>query len=416
MLKSERRNCSKQELKDKNMLIKSLHIKGMLSFQDMSIDMRPLNVLIGPNASGKSNLIEIIAMLQSLPRDLAGFIRQSGGISNWIWKGDRENGILPSNGRIEAVLKPTPISTLQRYALEIDGRGLDAHINIVQETLEDEPDCTGRHRWQSYIQMHWGSGTLRGKHKSGEWRTQHIKIDEIPHGQSVLREITEPSLYLEIYLVRQELEAVRFYRDWSIGRSSGVRKPQPADAPNDFLNENFSNLALVINQLQRGPAIREIEENLQEFHELYEQIGVSVEADGAQLWLREKGLQDVIPATRLSDGTLRYLALLTILCHPTPPPLICIEEPELGLHPDMIPQIGKLLLSASERTQLIVTTHSKALIDRLWEDPESVIVCERDFDAGSEFKRLSADKLEKWLERYELGELWEKGVLGGNRW
>ena len=401
------------------MLIKSLHVKGMLSFQDMSIDMRPLNVLIGPNASGKSNLIEIIALLQSLPRDLASFIRQSGGISNWIWKGDRENGILPSNGRIEAVLKPTPISTLQRYALEIDGRGLDANINIVQETLEDEPDCVGGSTRlpQSYFGMHRGGwGRLTGQLESGEWRTQEVKVGEFPSGQSVLREITEPSLYLEIYLVRQELEAVRFYRDWSIGRSSGVRKPQPADAPNDFLNEDFSNLALVINQLQRGPAIREIEENLQKFYELYEQIGVSVEADGAQLWLREKGLQDVIPATRLSDGTLRYLALLTILCHPTPPPLICIEEPELGLHPDLMPEVAKLLLAASKRTQLIVTTHSKSIIDRLWEDPESVIVCERDFDAGSEFKRLSADKLEKWLERYELGELWEKGVLGGNRW
>ena len=398
------------------MLIKSIKVKGMLSFQDVSLDLRPLNVLIGPNASGKSNLIEIVALLQSLPGDLAGFIRQSGGISEWLWKGDRENGLLPSNGRIEVVLKPTPISTPQRHTLEIDGRGLDFNTNIVQETLEDEPTCKGRHRSQLYIQMHWDSGTLRGKDESGEWRTQEVKIGEIPRGQSVLREITEPSLYLEIYLVRQQFDAIRFYRDWSMGRSSGVRKPQPADAPNDFLNEDFSNLALVINQLQRGPAIREIEENLQEFYELYEQIGVSVEAGGAQLWLREKGLQDVIPATRLSDGTLRYLALLTILCHPEPPPLICIEEPELGLHPDMIPQIGKLLLSASERTQLIVTTHSKALIDRLWEDPESVIVCERNFDAGSEFKRLSANKLEKWLERYELGELWEKGVLGGNRW
>ena len=71
------------------MLIKSLHIKGMLSFQDMSIDMRPLNVLIGPNASGKSNLIEIIALLQALPRDLAGFVRESGptSIDDWLWKG-----------------------------------------------------------------------------------------------------------------------------------------------------------------------------------------------------------------------------------------------------------------------------------------------------------------------------------------
>ena len=400
------------------MLIKSLRIKEMLSFQDVSLELRPLNVLIGPNASGKSNLIEIIALLQSLPKDLAGFINESGGIANWVWKGDRENGVLPGNGRIEAVLKPTPISTLQRYALELDGRCLDSSINIVHETLEDEPDCKRRHRRQSYIQMHWGGGgRITGKlRSSGEWQTQDIQMDEFPDGQSVLRKITEPSLYLEIYLVREQLNAIRFYRDWSIGRSSSARKPQPADAPNKFLKEDFSNLSLVLNQLQSGPAIREIEKNLCRFYEDYEQVGVRVEAGTAQLWLRERGLQDVIPANRLSDGTLRYLALLTILCHPEPPPLICIEEPELGMHPDIMPEIAKLLIAASKRTQIIVTTHSKNLIDRLWEDPESVVICEKDFDSSTEFNRLSIDKLERWLERYELGEIWEKNLFGGNRW
>ena len=124
----------------------------------------------------------------------------------------------------------------------------------------------------------------------------------------------------------------------------------------------------------------------------------------------------MIPANRLSDGTLRYLALLTILCHPTPPPLVCIEEPELGMHPDIMTDIAKLLIAASKRTQLIVTTHSKNLIDRLWEDPESVVICEKDFDSSTELNRLSMDKLERWLERYELGEIWEKNLFGGNRW
>src|SRR4030042_5600050 len=84
-----------------------------------------------------------------------------------------------------------------------------------------------------------------------------------------------------------------------------------------------------------------------------------------------------IPATRLSDGTLRYLCLLSILCHPNPPPLVCIEEPELGLHPDVLPNLALLMLSASERCQLIVTTHSDILVDALTEIPESVIVCEK---------------------------------------
>ena len=70
------------------MLLKSIKVKGMLSFRDMSLDLRPLNMLIGPNASGKSNLIEMVALLQAAPRDLAGFVRRSGGISDWFWKGE----------------------------------------------------------------------------------------------------------------------------------------------------------------------------------------------------------------------------------------------------------------------------------------------------------------------------------------
>jgi predicted ATPase len=105
--------------------------------------------------------------------------------------------------------------------------------------------------------------------------------------------------------------------------------------------------------------------------------------------------------------------LLSILCHPKPPPLICIEEPELGLHPDIIPQVAKLLLEASQRTQLVVTTHSEALVSALSEVPEAIIVCERD-DNGTQLRRLEPEKLKEWLERYKLGELWSMGEIGGN--
>ncbi|MCH7745224.1 MAG: AAA family ATPase, partial [Chloroflexi bacterium] len=149
---------------------------------------------------------------------------------------------------------------------------------------------------------------------------------------------------------------------------------------------------------------------------MYDRVLVGIEANTARLLIREKGLTKPIPATRLSDGTLRFLSLLTILCHPKPPPLICIEEPELGLHPDIIPLIAELLRDASERTQLIVTTHSERLIDELSDIPESVVVCERGPEFGTEFKRLSSEQLGLWLEKYRLGELWQKGELGGVRW
>jgi predicted ATPase len=95
---------------------------------------------------------------------------------------------------------------------------------------------------------------------------------------------------------------------------------------------------------------------------------------------------------------------------------MCIEEPEVGLHPDALPLVAEALKEASESMQLIVTTHSDALIDALTDRPDAVLVCERDFDNGTQMKRLSRGDLKEWLEHYTLGQLWRKGEIGGGRW
>lgn len=109
------------------------------------------------------------------------------------------------------------------------------------------------------------------------------------------------------------------------------------------------------------------------------------------------------------------MCLLAVLCHPTPPPLVCIEEPELGLHPDILPTLSDLLREASGRCQLVVTTHSDVLVDALTDTPDAVVVCEK-HGGQTEMRRLDKADLAAWLERYSLGELWRKGELGGNRW
>jgi len=102
---------------------------------------------------------------------------------------------------------------------------------------------------------------------------------------------------------------------------------------------------------------------------------VLIEGGTVRLFLREGSIR--VPATCLSDGTLRYLGLLAILCHPTPLPLLCIEAPELGLHPDILPPLSDLLREASERCQLVITTHSDVLVDALTDTPDAVTVCEK---------------------------------------
>ena len=95
--------------------------------------------------------------------------------------------------------------------------------------------------------------------------------------------------------------------------------------------------------------------------------------------------------------------------------MICIEEPELGLHPDILPKVADLLRAASARTQVIVTTHSDILVDAMTETPEAVVVCAKE-QGQTKMERLKADELEAWLKDYRLGQLWTKGEIGGNRW
>ena len=120
-------------------------------------------------------------------------------------------------------------------------------------------------------------------------------------------------------------------------------------------------------------------------------------------------------ARRLSDGTLRFLSLLAILLDPSPPPVIVIEEPELGLHPDTLPVLRDLLIDASRRTQLIVTTHSITLVDSFTETPEVILVCDRR-EGATRIERLDAEQVKAWLADGSLGQLWVSGQIGGTRW
>jgi len=200
------------------------------------------------------------------------------------------------------------------------------------------------------------------------------------------------------------------------GPASQARAGTSTSVPKDYLREDGGNLALVLHELDFLGGHARVREYLKRFCDRFEDVKVDVGEGLARPFLRETGLSDMLSGVRMSDGTLKFLCLLAVLFHPKPAPLVCIEEPELGLHPDALRLVAEVLVEASERTQLIITTHSEALVDALSDRPESVLVCERDFENGTQFKRYSRDELDEWLEHYTLGELWRKGEIGGGRW
>jgi len=399
-------------------LLRSLKLRNFLSFGPNSkeIPLESLNVLIGPNASGKSNLIEAVDFLRNSCRDLTSPIRGGGGIEEWLWKG---SSAIPTAEIDTTIFYPAGLMPL-RHNISFTMAG--QRFQLVDEAVENEraeaQNLTDVRFYYRYRSGHPVISAYPDQMENGSPNRTERKLrrEDIALDQSILSQRKEPDLYPEITYLGNQYEKLKIYRDWNLGRYTPPRMPQKADLPEDFLLEDAGNLGLVINHLEHLTGFRRLFlEKLKQFHEAFEDISVKIHAGTVQVFLHEKGLATPVPATRLSDGTLRYLSLLTILCHPEPPPLVCIEEPELGLHPDILPTMAELLIEASHRMQIIVTTQSDILVDALSDVPEAVLVCDKE-DGATVINRLNRDELKNWLQKYSLGEIWRMGEIGGKRW
>ena len=431
-------------------LFRKLKLSGLLSFGPDGIDlpMERLNVLIGPNGSGKSNLLEAVSLLQAAPRGIAEPISRTGGAREWTWKGaEASNSISidvtvsfppgPMSRAPSTVLlernpdswRDYPPAGMLRHRLTLvdrDGRSIVADERVEPlDTRSETHDDTAYYRPPADEEVAAAlNDAARQVSESGDVR--NIDFPAFMHGregalefagsyrpeESLLSFYASPN-FPALWRLKEQYDGIRLYRNWSFGPNATLRQPCSAHARSDFLGEGGENLALVLSNLH-GERRRRLLDALRRLFDGIVDFRCPVTGGTVSLFLEESGGRS-IPATRLSDGTLRYLCLLAVLLHPEPPSLIGIEEPELGLHPDLLPGLADLLVEASERTQLIVTTHSDVLVDALTERPESVVVCEK-HDGQTRMRRLDKADLAKWLKEYRLGDLWTSGELGGNRW
>jgi predicted ATPase len=391
--------------------IHKIRLRNFLSYgsEGEEIELQPLNVLIGPNTSGKSNLIEAIGILKATPTDLLVPFRQGGGVNEFLWKGSDKNLIAKIEVTLDYPQKP------QNLHYQLSWTSTGQRLELVDELVEDEEKYPGEDDVYFYYRYQSGRPVLNNVNKNGERLRAYIDRGNLSLEQSILSQRRDPEVHPELFYISKSFSNIGLYRHWQMGRYSEPRNPQKTDLPEHPLLEDGSNLGLILNNLQHIMGNRKIIEKLKIFYEAAEELSVRIYGGTVQIFIREESVIQPIPATRLSDGTLRYLFLMALLLDPTPPLVICIEEPEIGLHPDILPTIAEMLIEASTRTQLIVTTHSDALVSALSEYPESILVCERD-EKGSHLRRLETEKLKNWLENYTLGDLWRMGEIGGNRW
>ena len=393
--------------------IRSLTIQNLLSFgpEPTTVELRNLNVLIGPNGSGKSNLIEVLGLLHSAPDELARAMSKGGPIDEWLWKGTAGKS-KDLTASVETVA-PVAGRTGLRYGLSVK-KGPGYRLEIADERIEDESPLGGTSA-TLYYSLEGGHPHLRSmldplsKSKAGA-------IGDFDPHLSILAQRKAPLLYPQLSYIRDLFAGFRLHRDWEFGTSGNVRDACDATLQNEYLEDDYSNFGVVLDRLLSIPSVHDqIVSSLQTLYEGASDLRTNIEGGRVQVRLFEKHLRGGTPLVRLSDGTLRWLTLLAILLNPDPPPLVCIEEPELGLHPDMIHELGNLLKEASTRMQLIITTHSDRLVEEFTDTPEAVVVCEKE-NGASKFRRLDRKQLASWLEDYTLGQIWTRGQIGGTRW
>jgi predicted ATPase len=372
-------------------MLRHVTLENIFSFKKTTVELRGLNVLIGPNAVGKSNLIEAVGLLQAAPVNLNLAILRLGGV--------RVVCSLSVRSPVAAIWCDVIVGDKAvRYQLEFSEQA--AGFMILRERL--------------------ASGLAAELYFNRPPESVFFGLDpigkRIQSNESVFAVYKSPADETPITNVGQHFEAIRIYRDFRTTRDSDARKGVSTSASKAFLDDQGDNLALVLLDMDFKGLHDRIRTYLNRFCDRFNDVKVRLDGPIAKTYIEESGLLEPLVSWRLSDGTLKFLCLLAVLLEKEPPPLICIEEPEVGLHLEAIQIVAEALVDASERTQLVVTTHSEALIDALSDRPEDVLVTERDFDNSTQFKRLDGKQLSVWLERYTLGALWRKGEIGGNRW
>jgi predicted ATPase len=376
-------------------------VKNYKSLHDLTIELKPLMVFIGPNNAGKSNLFDCLRFVSDIVTTEHA-ARQRGGFEQMVFDGNLHHTI---SIELQGVVSVKNIEHPCVYLLELQGdRYGSCFINREQLTLIRQ---RGR-RNQVLLEYTKESGTATAWDEGGN-ETGSLRGGQAE--RSYLYAFRDPDQYPILGHVANEIQQWTFFNFMpSLMRDSlPVRK--------DLRLQSFGqNLAVVLHTLQAEypQQFRAVEDMLQSAVSDVAELTTGLtahEVGQTYVRVREKALQAVIPAWSMSDGTLRFLGHLAVLCSPTPPPLICFEEPENYLHPRLLALLVELLKNAAEKTQVFVTTHSPYLVDCL--RPEDLCIVEKHEGRTQAMPVGEKGEMKKALKTLGLGELWYSGHLGG---
>jgi len=393
-----------------------IKIEGFKSFKSVELEMPRLAVLIGPNGGGKSNFVDLLMLIaEAGAGQLSNGVLRRGGFRDVVFGFDASKQMRFELRFREAVHAWKLFSEANGRRLDVRFRAAVRSVGVssaqVTEELVRQESATQPALSADVVSRNKAGAEFLYTEESG--RVNKRSMVAAPF-ELMISQVRDPVSYPAASVVLEEVGGWTFYRDIEVGPDAPVRLPQLIRDETRLFSSG-ANLASVFYSVQQHhPDIWA--EMLEIVNTAYpEFVRLTVPAGGGDgkvllRWFERPFEKEGMSANLLSDGTLKLLCLIAILKSPDPPPLICIDEPELGLHPDWIKLVAELLQDAACRTQVIVATHSPHIVEKL--DADQVIVVDK-VDGESKMKRLEKADLEKWLKDFNLSELWLAGHFGG---
>lgn len=377
--------------------LQMITIKGFKSIESLiKLELLPINVLIGGNGAGKSNLIEFFKMLRAMmgmrlaefqneKPSLSKFFGSKGGIDSFLFGG------LKKTSQISAEFIFNDSRNGYKFSI---GPTADGQFSIREEASYFSGAIQSPEWWME---------------SPGEFRTESALPEKVSKDLAKGRETRQRYIY-------DSIASWQIYQFHDTSQFAGARQASLTSDCEDF-HFDGSNLAAFLLSLKKSP------EGQESYAQIVDTIRLAapyfedfvLEPKGSddekvKLQWRQKDMLMKFQPHHISDGTLRFMCLSTVLLQPVPPKLIIVDEPELGLHPEALEALAELIRRCSKRTQFILATQSPAFADFF--EPEEILTVNR-IDGASRFERQSREKLGKWLESYSVGQLWRKNVIRG---
>ncbi len=401
-------------------MIKELIIRDFFSFKgEHKIELNSgVNILVGVNGSGKTSFLNAFTLLHE---GIAG-----NGLSALFRQWGTYNAIINACGEqkpdffsityvfdadvLKKIVPASPFKNDVYYKITVFPIGDGTSYSLCETLYSEDSRC--KKKKFAYLEFRNGIGQISVRKKSGTIEVEKYDGGMLSAQELALRQITDPQRYLPSFVVREAINAIAGYSKFNFDK---VR--QPAEA-NDLkrLISTGENLSQLLSNLNNNYTFQyeKIRECLSDINPNFTGIGYNFFGSRLYLSLREKNLSHAIDALHMSDGTLKYMLLLSIFYNPDRGSLIDIDEPESCLHPDMIRSVAKMMKSAAKTSQIIVATHSALLLNAF--ELDDILVFEKNDRNETQIKFYSEEDFEDSKDDLLPGQLWLNGEIGGKRW